>query len=512
MSTNAPTRQKKLQRRAWAGLLWNKQLYYYDVEQWLEGDPFSQLPPEGRLHDCNRDWKHLKNFDVISMPDKWEYPWYATWDLAFHALPLSKIDPQYAKRQLTLLTREWYLHPNGQLPAYEYNFNDVNPPVHAWAALNVYQEEAKLTGNPDNRFLESLFHKMLLNFTWWVNRKDAEGKNIFHGGFLGLDNIGVLDRSKPLPSGGHLDQSDGTSWMASYSLTMMMIALELAKFNPAYLDIAPKFFEHFLRIATAMTHMGGKNGLGLWDEQDGFYYDVVHFPDGRSEVLKVRSLIGLLPLMAVETLEPETLEKNPVFVRRMTWFLDHVPNLTGNIASCEVEGKGRRRLLSLVTEDRLTRILEKMLDEEEFLSPYGIRSLSRYHKNNPFYFEIDGQERTITYEPGESSSDLFGGNSNWRGPIWFPTNYLLIESLRTFHAYYGDDFKIACPTGSDNLLNLGQVADEICRRLISLFTDAENRQAWEYTLFYEYYHAETGIGLGASHQTGWTALLINLIS
>ena len=517
--------EKRVQRQALAGMLWSKQLYYYDVEQWLKGDPEGSLLPSPRNHNRNHDWEHLVNFDVISMPDKWEYPWYATWDLAFHCIPLVLVDPDFAKRQMELITREWYMHPNGQVPAYEWAFEDVNPPVPAWAAWRIYKIDAKHQGRPDRDFLEGVFHKFLLNFTWWVNRKDEDGRNVFQGGFLGMDNVSVFDRSQGLPTGGHIDQADGTAWMGSYCLSMFKIALELAKENPVYEDVATKFFEHFLRIAHAMTAEGG-HGRSLWDEEDGFFYDALHLPDGTHTSLKVRSMVGLLPLFAVDTLEPDLLEQVPDFKRRMEWFYNNRPHLSGNLACIHTPGIGRRRLLAILTRDRLVRVLEKMLDEEEFLSDYGIRSVSKYHKDHPYTFYVDGQAHTINYQPAESESGLFGGNSNWRGPIWFPMNYLIIESLQKYHHYYGDEFKVECPTGSGRKMTLWEVATELSRRLMRLFLrngDGERPiyggieifqedPHWrDLILFNEYFHGDNGAGLGASHQTGWTGLVAKLI-
>jgi hypothetical protein len=511
-------------RQAFAGLLWSKQFYHYVVRDWLNGDPATPSPPAARKLGRNHEWMHLFNADVISMPDKWEYPWYAAWDLGFHCVPLALIDSDFAKEQLVLMLREWYLHPNGQMPAYEWNFSDVNPPVHAWAAWRVYKIEAKRCGKPDRKFLERIFHKLLLNFTWWVNRKDAEGKNVFQGGFLGLDNIGVFNRSEPLPGGGFVEQADGTGWMAMYSLNLMAIALELAREDPAYEDVASKFWEHFLYIAAAINNLGG--GSGMWNEADGFYYDVLHLPDGRSEALKVRSMVGLIPLFAVETLEPRTVDRLPGFKRRMEWFIKNRPDLTHNVASMAVPGKGERKLLSMVDPIQLRRILTRMLDEDEFLSPFGIRSLSRAHRDHPYVFAGDGAEHTVSYDPGESTTALFGGNSNWRGPVWFPMNYLLIESLQRFHHYLGEEYKVECPTRSGQMMTLWQVAAEISRRLSRLFLqdDAGQRPVnggnplfqsdphWrDLILFHEYFHAETGQGLGASHQTGWTGLVAKLL-
>jgi hypothetical protein len=509
-----------IQRQAFAGMLWSKQLYYYDVEQWLAGDPGLPPPPEERHEGRNHNWEHLTNFDVISMPDKWEYPWYASWDLAFHCVPLVLIDPDFAKRQLLLMTREWYMHPNGQIPAYEWTFGDANPPVHAWAALRIYKIDEKWCGRPDREFLAGIFHKLLMNFTWWVNRKDAEGRNVFQGGFLGLDNISVFDRSQPIAGGGFLDQSDGTAWMGFYCLGMMKIALELAKDDPIYQDSATKFFEHFLRIAHAMTSEG-RRGRSLWDEDDGFFYDAVHFPDGTSSKLRVRSLVGLLPLLAVETIDAEILETMPVFKRRMEWFMSMRAHLAGNMASVEECGMAERHLLSIVTKERLISLCKYMLSETEFLSKYGIRSVSKYHENHPFHFK----DASVNYEPAESETGLFGGNSNWRGPIWFPLNFLIIESLQKYHHFYGDELKVECPTGSGNFLNLWDVATELSQRLISLFLREDGRRPvhnergpfvsdphWQdLILFYEYFHGDDGSGLGANHQTGWTGLVAKLI-
>lgn len=516
---------RKVQRQAFAGLLWSKQFYHYDVRTWLEGDPAGPPPPPERRHARNRDWTHLYNADVLLMPNKWEYPWYAAWDLAFHCVAVAPIDPDFAKDQLVLLLREWYMHPNGQLPAYEWALSDVNPPVHAWAAWRVYKIEKRVRGRLDRAFLERVFHKLLLNFTWWVNRKDTEGNNIFEGGFLGLDNVGVFDRSKPLPTGGTIEQSDGTSWMAMYTLNLLAMALELAQGNPAYEDVASKFFEHFIYIAHAMNHLGG-DGYALWDEQDGFYYDVLHLPNGARCHLKARSMVGLIPLFAVETLEPEGIERLPGFKRRMQWFLDNHPDAPHHIEMRQKGSDGVRRLLSIANRHQLRRVLRSMLDENEFLSPYGIRSLSKFHCDQPFLLRIDGQEHRVDYGPAESSSELFGGNSNWRGPVWFPLNFLLIESLQKFHYFYGDPFQVEFPTGSGSMKNLWEVAAQLSHRLVRIFLrDPEGRRPvfgsvekfqvdphWrERILFYEYFHGENGAGLGASHQTGWTALVAKLI-
>jgi Mannosyl oligosaccharide glucosidase. len=457
------------------------------------------------------------------MPDKWEYPWYASWDLAFHCIPLAIVDATFAKQQLVLLLREWYMHPNGQLPAYEWNFSDVNPPVHAWAALRVFRIDRRLTGRGDRPFLERVFHKLLLNFTWWVNRKDAEGNNVFEGGFLGLDNIGVFDRSKPLPDGTRIEQSDGTSWMAMYTLNMLAIALELAAEDSVYEDIATKFLEHFLYIAHAMTDRGDKS-LCLWDEDDGFFYDVM-YREGDRIPLKVRSAVSLIPLFAVETLDAEVLRNLDGFRHRMEWFLEHRPDLTGNVASMQKPGAAARRLLSLVDANQLRQILKVMLDEREFLSPHGVRALSRVHKDTPYVLRLDGEDHIVDYEPAESTTALFGGNSNWRGPIWFPVNYLLIEALQKYHYYFGDSFTVECPTGSGQMMTLWEVAVELSQRLSSIFLQQDGRRPvhgtderfqtdphWrDLVLFHEYFHGDTGQGLGASHQTGWTAVVAKLL-
>jgi len=514
-----------IMRQSIAGLLWSKQFYHYIVRDWLKGDPSQPPPPPERKFGRNHEWTQLYNADVISMPDKWEYPWYAAWDLAFHCVALAIVDAEFAKEQLTLMLREWYMRPNGQLPAYEWALGDVNPPVHAWAAWRVYKIEQKRHGKGDLKFLERAFHKLLLNFTWWVNRKDASGMNVFQGGFLGLDNIGVFDRSAPLPTGGNIEQSDGTSWMAMYSLNLLAIALELARHNPAYEDVASKFWEHFLYIANAMNDRG-QEGLDLWDEADGFYYDVLHLPDGSHYPLRVRSMVGLIPLFAVETLEPELLDLLPGFKRRMDWFIAHRPDLMNNVASMGTKGIGERRLLSVVPRDRLRRLLHVMLDEREFLSPFGVRSLSAFHRSHPYTLDVGGEEHRVDYEPAESSTGLFGGNSNWRGPIWFPVNYLLVESLQKFHHYLGDDFRVECPTGSDQTMTLREVATELSNRLSRLFLkDERNRRPvfgatelfqkdrfWrDLVPFYEFFNGDTGEGLGASHQSGWTSLVAKLL-
>jgi hypothetical protein len=517
---------RRIQRQAFASMIWSKQFYYFDVPEWIKGDPSQPTPPPERRHGRDHEWTHLNNADIISMPDKWEYPWYAAWDLAFHCLPLAMIDPEFAKSQLVLLTREWYMHPNGQLPAYEWAFGDVNPPVHAWATWRVFQIDRKQRGDSgDLKFLERVFHKLMLNFTWWVNRKDAQGRNVFQGGFLGLDNIGVFDRSAPLPTGGFINQADGTAWMAMYALSLMRIALELALHNSVYEDIASKFFEHFLHIAEAMTNMG-EEGIGLWDEEDQFYHDQLILPNGEMVTLRVRSMVGLIPLFAVETLEPGLLARLPGFNRRMKWFLKYRPDLAALVSRWEEPGIGERRLLSLLRGSRMKKLCKRMLDETEFLSEYGVRAVSRYHAERPYIFPCDGAELEVSYQPGESTSGLFGGNSNWRGPIWFPVNYLLIESLQKFHNYYGDDFKIECPTGSGQYLTIDGVAAELSQRLARIFlrNDSGIRPVFgqyeklqrdphfrDYVLFHEYFHGDTGRGVGASHQTGWTGLIAKLL-
>jgi hypothetical protein len=515
---------KSVMRQAFAGMLWSKQYYHYVQHEWIDGDPTQPKPPAERRKGRNKDWGHLYNADIISMPDKWEYPWYAAWDLAFHTVPLALVDSEFAKEQLVLLLREWYMHPNGQLPAYEWAFGDVNPPVHAWAAWRVYKIEKKRLGYGDRAFLERVFHKLLLNFTWWVNRKDSEGMNIFEGGFLGLDNIGVFDRSAPLPTGGHIEQSDCTSWMAMYTLNLLAIALELASEDPTYEDVASKFWEHFLYIARAMNNRGDGE-QSLWNEEDGFFYDVLHTPDAR-HCMRVRSMVGLIPLFAVDTLEPELLERLPSFKRRMDWFIENRPDLTQHLACMKSAGHGERRLLSIVDGEKLKRVLKVMLDEAEFLSQYGIRAVSRYHKDHPYVLNVNGTEHRVDYEPGESSSGLFGGNSNWRGPIWMPVNFLLVESLQKFHHYFGEDYKVEFPTGSGQMHTLAEVAAEISRRLNSIFlrdsngrrpVNGENEkfqtdQNWrDQVLFYEYFHGDSGRGVGANHQTGWTGLVAKML-
>jgi hypothetical protein len=520
-----------VQRQAYAGMIWSKQFFHYDVDEWLDGDPAQPPPPPERKHGRNCDWRHLNNAEIISMPDKWEYPWFAAWDLAFHCVALAQIDPEFAKGQLVLLTREWYMHPNGQLPAYEWAFGDVNPPVHAWAAFRVFQIDRRHRretnpGDPgDLPFLERVFQKLLLNFTWWVNRKDEQGRNIFQGGFLGLDNIGVFDRSQPLPTGGFINQADGTSWMAMYSLNLLRIAGELVMHNHVYEDIASKFFEHFLSIAGAIN--GVEDGcLGLWDETDQFYYDHLSLPCGTNLPLKVQSVVGLIPLLAVQTMEMDALKHAPDFAGRMEWYLEHRPKLAALISNWHVPGRQNRSLLSLLRGHRVKALLKRMLDESEFLSSYGVRALSKVHEQNPFRFETEGRNYEVGYWPAESQNGLFGGNSNWRGPVWLPINFLLIESLQKFHHYYGDDFKVECPTGSGKFLNLNEVADELSLRLVRIFLKGGDGQRpvlkyhpklatdphfKDYVLFHEYFHGDTGRGVGASHQTGWTGLVASLI-
>ena len=516
---------RNVMRQSFAWLLWSKQFYHYDVSRWLKGDPAGPEPPAERLRGRNHEWTHLYNADVISMPDKWEYPWYAAWDLAFHCIPLALVDSEFAKEQLLLMLREWYMHPNGQLPAYEWAFGDVNPPVHAWAAWRVYKVERKRRGTGDRRFLERVFHKLLLNFTWWVNRKDAEGKNVFQGGFLGLDNIGVFDRSAPLPTGGHIEQSDGTSWMGMYCLNMLAIALELAREDAAYEDVASKFLEHFVYISRALNNIAGE-GIELWNAEDGFYYDVLHLPDGRPFPLKIRSMVGLIPLFAIEALVSDVVDNHPGFKRRMQWFIENRPELGEYVETQTTPDLRVRRILSLVNRDRLRHVLRYMLDENEFLSPYGVRAMSRIHREHPYTLSVHGMEHRVDYEPGESSTGLFGSNSNWRGPIWFPVNYLIIESLQKFHYYLGDDFKVECPTGSGRMMTLWEVAGEISRRLTRIFLRGPDGRRPVYggiekfqddphwrdlILFHEYFHGDNGAGIGASHQTGWTGLVAKLI-
>jgi hypothetical protein len=510
----------RIARQAYAGLLWSKQFYHYVVQDWLDGDPAQPAPPASRRNGRNSDWPHLYSRDVIAMPDTWEYPWFAAWDLAFHMIPFARLDPHFAKEQLNLFLREWYLHPNGQMPAYEWNFSDVNPPVHAWACWRVYKMTGP-RGGRDRVWLARVFQKLLINFTWWVNRKDPSGRHLFSGGFLGLDNIGVFDRSKPLPTGGSLTQADGTAWMAFYCGTMLSMALELAEHDPAYEDIASKFFEHFIAIADAMNRLGG---TGLWHEEDGFYYDQLLLDD-RATPVRLRSMVGVIPLFAAEVIEEAQMNRLPGFAKRTRWFLKHRPDLAAQITHLEKSGKGRY-LLAIPSRERLERVLRYVLDEAEFLSPHGLRSLSRHYRDDPFVLRAAGGEWKVAYAPGESDSGLFGGNSNWRGPVWFPLNYLVIEALERYHHFYGDEFTVEFPTGSGRRLTLVQVARELSHRLTSLFlpNPGGRRPAlgleprfvsdphWRDLLwFHEYFHGETGQGLGASHQTGWTALVARLL-
>ena len=517
--------EKAVQRQAFAGMLWSKQFYYYDVEQWLKGDPAQPPPPSERLKGRNADWKNVNCDNIISMPDKWEYPWFAAWDLCFHCLTFSLIDPVFAKKQLILLTKDWYMHPNGQLPAYEWAFGDTNPPVHAWAAYRVYEiDKQSNNGVGDTTFLETIFHKLIINFTWWVNRKDAEGNNIFEGGFLGMDNISLFDRDMPLPGNGHLEQSDGTSWMAMYSLNLMRMALELTKSNPVYQDMATKFFEHFLYIAGSMNSMG-ENNEGLWDDEDEFFYDVIRLPDNSVTKLKIRSMVGLIPLFAVEVLDDDLMNQ-PKFRERMLWFLDNRPELANLVSRWHEKGTDEKHLLSLLRGHRMKRILARMLDETEFLSDYGIRALSKYHEQHPFQLNVNGDTLSVSYSPGESTIPLFGGNSNWRGPVWMPVNYLIIESLQRFHHYYGDEFTVEYPTHSGHYLSLNDIGNELSKRISKLFLKDQNGKRAvfgnnqklqedsnfnNYVLFHEYFHGDNGKGLGASHQTGWTGLIAKLL-
>ncbi|MGY3090302.1 hypothetical protein ACVWYF_003357 [Hymenobacter sp. UYAg731] len=517
---------RNVQRQAFAGMLWGKQFYYYDVSQWLDGDPARPAPPKERLEGRNCAWRHLHNADIISMPDKWEYPWYAAWDSAFHCLPLAMVDSTFAKQQLRLLCQDGYLHPNGQMPAYEWHFSDVNAPVHAWATWRVYQMDRKLHEQPDTAFLEAVFQKLVMTFTWWVNRKDRDERNIFEGGFLGMDNIGVFDRSAPLPTGGKIEQSDGTSWMAMFALNLMRMALELAKTTPVYQEMATKFFEHFLYIADAMTRGGGGH-FNLWDDEDQFYYDVLHAPDDSRTRLRIRSMVGLIPLFAVEVIDDELLQTVPEFYARALALIQRRPALAALVSRWQEPGQGARHLMGLLRQSRLRSVLTRMLDETEFLSEFGIRSLSRYHLDNPYWYHMGEKDSfSVAYVAGEADSDMFGGNSNWRGPVWFPVNYLIIESLQRYHAYYGEAFIIEYPTGSGQLHTLAQVADALSARLARLFLKDENgrRPALGDTeihqtdphfrdnlLFHEYFHGDDGHGLGASHQTGWTGLVVRLL-
>jgi hypothetical protein len=532
LQQNQPNEDARLvQRQAFAGMIWSKQFYSYDVRTWLKGDPSQPPPPAGRLNGRNADWMHFNGSNIFSMPDKWEYPWFAAWDLAFHAVTFALIDTDFAKQQLVQVGEPWYMHPNGQFPAYEWNFGDANPPLQAWAAWRVFEIDRKKRRqtNPqdpgDLDFLKRILQRQLLTFTWWVNRKDAGGRNVFQGGFLGLDNIGVFDRSEPLPTGGVISQADGTSWMAMFALNLLRISLELAVHDQVYEDLAIKFFEHFLYIAHAMTNIGNR-GIGLWDEKDGFFYSVLDLPNGQMVPLKIRSMVGLTPLFAVETLEPATLAKLPAFSQHMERFLKRRPDLAGLVSHWNVPGVGERRLLSLLRGHRMKAVLKRMLEPEEFLSEFGVRAVSRYHKAHPYTYWVDGHALQLDYEPRESRSRLFGGNSNWRGPIWFPVNFLIIESLQKFHHYYGDEFKIECPTGSGRYLTIDQVAEELVNRLSGIFLKnpagerpvyalypklQEDPEFRDYINFHEYFDGDTGRGVGASHQTGWTGLIAKLL-
>jgi hypothetical protein len=517
--------EKLVQRQAFAGMLWNKMFYHYNVEKWLKGDPAEVPPPKSREKIRNSEWKHLNNEHIISMPDKWEYPWYATWDLAFHAISFSLIDPDFAKQQLKLFLFEWYMHPNGQLPAYEWDLSDVNPPVHAWAVFRVFKIDEYLKDKPDVEFLESAFQKLLMNFTWWVNKKDSNGNNIFEGGFLGLDNIGAFDRNAELPDGEHLEQSDGTSWMAMFALNMMRIALELALYNRIYEEMAMKFFEHFLAIANSLDNMGDEH-FSLWDNQDEFFYDAISSGDGSHVYLKLRTIVGLIPMFAVEVIDDEMIEKLPNFKKRMKWVLENKPELASLVSHWEVKGQDSKHLLSLLRGHRLKRLLHRMLNPEEFLSEFGVRALSKEYENNPYTLQLNDTEYIVKYTPAESDSALFGGNSNWRGPVWFPINFLIIESLQRFFLYYSPDFLVEYPTGSGNYSNLDEIADALSKRLSKLFLKDENGKRpfngqyprfqtdsdfRDYILFYEYFHGDNGRGVGASHQTGWTGLITKIL-
>jgi hypothetical protein len=532
LQQNQPNQDARLvQRQAFAGMIWSKQFYNYEVRTWLKGDPGQPTPPAARIHGRNSDWRHFDSCDIFSMPDKWEYPWFAAWDLAFHAVTFALIDSDFAKQRLLKLGESWFMHPNGELPAYEWSFGDANPPVHAWAAWRVFeidrkQRRQKDPQNPgDLEFLERILQKQLLTFTWWVNRKDAGGRNLFQGGFLGLDNITIFDRSEPLPTGGYLSQADGTAWMAMFALNLMRMSLELAIHDHVYEDLATKFFEHFLYIAQAMTNMGNQ-GTGLWNEAEGFFDSMLNLPDGQTVPLTVRSMVGLVPLFAVETLEPDLLAKTPAFAQRMDWFLQHRPDLADLVSHWNEPGAGERRLLSLLRGHRMKAVLKRMLDPEEFLGSYGVRAVSRYYKTHPYTYRFESREFTLAYEPAESRSRSFGGNSNWRGPIWFPVNFLIIESLQKFHHYYGDCFKIECPTGSGKYLTIDQVAEDLSNRLSSIFLSnlAGERQVYalypklqrdsqfrDYINFHEYFDGDTGRGVGASHQTGWTGVVAKLL-
>jgi len=516
---------RNIQRQAYAGMMWNKQFYYYNVNEWLKGDPKMPTPFHGRAFQRNNGWRHMYTANILSMPDKWEYPWFAAWDLAFHTLTLARLDPHFAKRQLAVILREYYMHPNGQIPAYEWNFSDVNPPVHAWATWKVYEIDREMNGVGDVNFLERVFHKLLLNFTWWINQKDVNGNSIFGGGFLGLDNIGVFDRSAPLPMGGHIEQSDATGWMAMYTLNMLRIACEISLERPSYQDMASKFFEHFLHIAAAMKNLGGQ-GLSLWDEEDQFYYDALHTPDGNSMLLKIRSMVGLIPLFAVEILDEELLSRLPDFKRRVEWVLTNRPDLASLISRWHEPGKGATHLMSLLRGHRMKMLLKRMFDETEFLSDYGIRALSKYHEQQPYEFNLNGEVFSVKYVAAESETSLFGGNSNWRGPVWFPLNYVIVDSLLKFYNYYGDEFEIEYPTHSGQIMSIKEATVRLAERLVNIFrrNALGNIPAYgsvrkfqddphfkDLHQFYEYFHGDNGSGLGANHQTGWTGLVADLI-
>ncbi|MEQ8878894.1 MAG: glucosidase [Cyclobacteriaceae bacterium] len=522
-----PTEElKNVQRQSFAGLMWSKQFYYYNVNNWIHGDPGRYKPSEARKHGRNSDWKHMYNYDIISMPDKWEYPWFAAWDLAFHCIPIARIDPDFAKDQLMVLLKERYIHPNGQIPAYEWNFSDVNPPVHAWAVLRVYKIDRRMNGGKgDIDFLQRAFHKLLVNFTWWINRKDKDGSNIFEGGFLGLDNIGVFDRNHPIIENARLEQADSTSWMAMFSLNMLRISLDLSNVYPTYQDMAIKFFEHFLYIAGAMNGVDEEK-VDLWDDEDNFYYDVMHVPGKEAKQMRVRSMVGLIPLFAVEILNSDVYNKLPEFREKLEFFLKEQPKLASLVSRWEEQGKGERRLLSILRGFRMKKILERMLDPEEFLSPHGIRALSKYHDKHPYQLKINGSEFKVAYLPGESDSSFFGGNSNWRGPVWFPVNYLILESMLKFYFYYGDDYKVEFPKGSGKMITLLQVVRKLTEDMMNLFLPdnrgyrpiygdhkkfQEDPHFKDYILFYEYFNGDNGLGLGASHQTGWTGLIAEMI-
>jgi hypothetical protein len=520
-----PADMRNVQRQAFAGMLWNKQYYRYMVERWLEGDPAEPPPPAPRWHGRNHDWWHMSAADVLSMPDKWEYPWFAAWDMAFHTIPFAMIDPDFAKNQLILLTREWYMHPNGQIPAYEWAFGDVNPPVHAWAAMRVFQIEEKLYGRADREFLERVFQKLLINFTWWVNRKDAEGNNIFEGGFLGLDNISVFDRTSGLPGGGYLEQADGTSWMAMYCLNLLGIALELAKKDPVYEDVATKFFEHFVYIGSAINH-DGRMSKGLWNDEDGYYYDVLRLPDGQQYPIRAQTISGLIPIFAAAVADREAIASFGDFSKRLRWFAKYRPELLRGLGDMTQRGVEDRLRLAIVDTERLTRILAPVLNPDLLLSDHGVRSVSKYYRDHPFELRVGNDVFTLEYAPAESTTSLFGGNSNWRGPVWFPLNYLLIEALQKHDAVLGDSFKIECPTGCSDEMTLWQITTDLTRRLVTLFTRGPDGRRpvnggcdkfdhdphWrDLVLFYEYFDGDTGKGLGASHQTGWTGVVAKLI-